>query len=247
MAAGSPAFVLHARPWRETSLLIDWFTEDQGRLTGRLQGARQVGRKARGRPLPFQCLALGLTGRGEIRTVTTVDALEPARLLTGRPLAAGFYLNELLIRTLHREEPMPELFAVYWDAVRRLEQEADTLVVTIRRFERELLDVLGVGFDWTRTAEEGLPIEADAWYAVDPALGILAPEYGVPRSMDGRVPGHVLLAIARDQGLTDAADRRFARNLMQRLLAEHAGRAPFHSRLLWQASTASPAGEATDA
>lgn len=214
-------------------------------MTAKLQGARQVGRRARGRPMPFQCLDIQFAGRGEIRTVAAVEHVEPPRILTGRALAAGFYCNELLIRALHRDEPMPELFAAYWTVLASLEHTPATdeaaLAVLIRGFERDLLVSLGVGFDWTALADSGESLQPEQLYRVLPEFGVL-PHHGpvgvgVGMGADGgvRVSGRVLLAIAADQPLTQTEDRRMARDLMRHLLVEHVGSKPFQSRQLWQA------------
>jgi len=233
--------VLHTRPWRETSLLIDWFTETHGRVTAKLQGARQVGRRAKGRPMPFQCLDVQFTGRGDIRTVAGVENHEPPRSLTGRALAAGFYCNELLIRAVHRGEPMPELFAAYWGVMSAFERtsvrDESTLALLIRSFERDLLMVLGVGFDWTCVADSGVPLDPERRYWVLPEHGILDQKAPSDHAHGIMIPvsGRVLLAIAADEPLTEMDDRRSARDLMRRLLVEHVGSKPFQSRQLWQA------------
>lgn len=231
------AFVLHARPWRETSLLVDWFTEDHGRLTTRQRGARQTGRKSSGRPLPFQCLQMLLVGRGEIKTATQVDLVEPPRWLSGQALAVGFYLNELLIRALQRDEPMPMLFAHYARALGQLSDVPLDMGLLIRRFERELLEELGFGIDWHCTVDQPAPIDETGRYWIDPQVGILC------RPGSGQcipISGQVIQAIAADQPLSVPAERRAARDLMQQLLEPHVGTAPFHSRALWR-STPIPA------
>lgn len=247
----SRAYVLHARPWRETSLLIDWFTESHGRVTAKLQGARQAGRRAKGRPMPFQRVDVQLSGRGEILTVASIDLLEPPRSLPGQALAAGFYCNELLIRAVHRGEALPELFDAYAHTLTALadtaRQRTDALALTIRSFERELLDALGVSFDWSSVTESGILLEPDGQYRVSPEWGIAAEGDEVTSGSHAmRVTGRVLLAIGADEPLIDPEDRRLARDLMRWLLVDHVGPRPFQSRQLWRALDPSPVASADD-
>jgi len=247
----SRAYVLHARPWRETSLLIDWFTESHGRITAKLQGARQTGRRAKGRPMPFQRLDVQLSGRGEILTVASIDLLEPPRILPGQALAAGFYCNELLIRAVHRGEALPELFDAYAHTLSALAntsgQRSESLPLTIRAFERELLDALGVSFDWSCLTDSGVLLEPDVQYRVSPEWGIAAEDDELQNGGHSmRVPGRVLLAIGADEALGEPGDRRMARDLMRWLLADHVGPRPFQSRQLWRALDASPVPSASD-
>ncbi|ANJ66873.1 DNA repair protein RecO [Halothiobacillus diazotrophicus] len=224
------AYVLHTRPWRETSLLVDWFTEDHGRLMTRQRGARQSGRKSTGRPLPFQGVQMVLAGRGDMKTATQIDLTEPPRILSGQSLAVGFYFNELLMRTLERQEPMPGLFCRYGEALAQLSCQALQLGIVIRGFERDLLDELGFGIDWTHTADLAETLEADATYWVDAEVGILSR----PAPGGLSLPGRVLQAIAGDKLPDSNSDQRLARDLMQYLLRPHVGSAPFRSRELWQ-------------
>lgn len=226
------AYVLHTRPWRETSLLVDWFTEDHGRLTTRQRGARQSGRKSAGRPLPFQGMHMLLAGRGDMKTATQIDLTEPPRLLTGQALAVGFYFNELLMRTLDRSEPMPTLFARYALALVQLTQPASSLGVIVRSFERELLAELGFGIDWLRTADQRALLDSEAIYWVDAEVGVLSRK--TPGGL--AIPGRVIQAIATDKLPDSSSDQRLARDLMQYLLRPHVGLAPFHSRELWRSS-----------
>lgn len=224
------AYVLHTRPWRETSLLVDWFTEEHGRLTTRQRGARQTGRKSSGRPLPFQGMHLLLVGRGALKTATQIDLAEPPRLLTGQALAVGFYLNELLMRALDRHEPMPVLFDRYAQSLSRLALPKPSFGLIIRGFERDLLTELGFGIDWLLTADQGAPLDPDATYWIEAEVGILSRR--TPAGL--AVPGRVIQAIAADKLPASNSDQRLARDLMQYLLRPHVGAAPFHSRALWR-------------
>ena len=223
------AFVLHTRPWRDTSLLVEWFTEDFGRLTTYQRGARTRGKKSPLRPMAFQCLQMLLAGRGDMKTATQIEPAGGAHLLHGQSLAVGFYLNELLMRALHRHEPAPVLFDIYAQNLTELAGPSADFGTVVRGFERDLLAELGVGIDWQLTADTQESIDPQASYWLAPEEGILQ-----QRGRGYPVAGNVLKAIAENRTLFDAADRRQARDLLQSLLAPHVGSAPFHSRALWR-------------
>ncbi|MGC8696917.1 MAG: DNA repair protein RecO [Halothiobacillus sp.] len=229
---GIAAFVLHTRPWRDTSLMVDWLTLDHGWITTVQRGARQIGKKSPPRPMAFHPLTLHLVGRGALKTATQIEPLSRPHWLKGQALAVGFYLNELLLRALHREAPVPELFYSYAQTLEALTQPAVEFGGLIRRFERALLDELGVGIDWQATADSGEAILLDQLYTLDAEVGIL-------RNNTGKfsVTGRVLHAIAEHLPLETAQDRRSARDVMHYLLRPHVGSAVFHSRALWQSGT----------
>ena len=222
-------FVLHTRPWRDTSLLVEWLTEDFGRLTTYQRGARTRGKKSPPRPMAFQCLQMMLAGRGDMKTATQLEPAGAAHLLSGQSLAVGFYLNELLLRALQRQEPAPVLFDVYAQRLADLAGASVDFGTVVRSFERDLLAELGVGIDWHLTVDTQESIDPQESYWLAPEEGILQ-----QRGRGYPVAGIVLQAIAENRALSDAADRRQARDLLQSLLAPHVGSAPFHSRALWR-------------
>ncbi len=154
-----PAWVLHTYPWRETSLIVEVFTRDQGRVALVAKGARRPHSQLRGVLMAFQPLWLDWSGGGEVKTLVRAEWQGGQPLLTGRALICGYYLNELLVRLTAREDPHPRLFAAYADAARALgrgEPESPIL----RRFELALLQDLGY--------EAGLACEADSGDVVRP-------------------------------------------------------------------------------
>ncbi|MHB1229511.1 MAG: DNA repair protein RecO [Halothiobacillus sp.] len=224
------AFVLHARPWRDTSLMVDWLTEEFGWITTVQRGVRQIGKKSPPRPMAFHRLTMQLAGRGELKTATQIESVAVPHLLTGQALAVGFYFNELLLRALHRNASLPDLFHAYARSLEQLAQPAVEFGVVIRRFECDLLIELGVGIDWRHTVDSGQTLAAEQMYWIDAQQGILS-DHPTGFSASGRV----LMAIADHLSLDIAADRRCARDLMHYLLRPHVGTALFHSRALWQA------------
>ncbi len=229
----SPAFVLHSRPWRETSLMVDWFTRDWGRITTCQRGMRRGSKGAAGRPTAFSPVQIALHGRGDLPVARPIEPVVMPGLagcwLQGQALAVGFYLNELLLRALHPSEPLPALFAAYEAALMALCVRTEPFDLVLRRFERALLDALGLGFDWQHTADSGEPICPEQLYRVHPEAGILSAD-----ASGMQVLGRVLSALVLNQPQQDAADRQMAQRLLQMLLAPVVGVAPFHSRGLWR-------------
>lgn len=165
-----PAFVLHARPFRDTSLLVDFLTRDYGRLGAVARGARSQQSRYRGHLRPFVPILVTWSGRSELVTLNEVEAAGASMLLEGRPLLAGMYLNELLVRLLHQHDPQPEIFVAYQTALNALHQGGE-IEVLLRRFEKRLLVALGFGFSWTQAIDTLRPIVSTQWYAFQPDLG----------------------------------------------------------------------------
>ena len=154
-----PAWVLHTYPWRETSLIVEVFARDHGRVALVAKGARRPYSQLRGVLMAFQPLSMDWSGGGEVKTLVRAEWQGGQPLLTGRALICGYYLNELLVRLTAREDPHPELFIAYAKAVRALGR-GESEPPILRRFELALLQDLGY--------EAGLANEADGGGAVRP-------------------------------------------------------------------------------
>ena len=141
-----PAFVLHTRHYRDSSLLLDVFTAQCGRISLVAKGAR---RPVRGRAnaailQPFIPLLLSFSGRSELKTLTGSEVAGQTQALKGDRLFSGIYLNELMIRLLHQQDAHPSLFVAYGNAVASL-GSAESMDDVLRRFEFSLLQELGYG------------------------------------------------------------------------------------------------------
>jgi DNA repair protein RecO (recombination protein O) len=221
------AFVLHARPYRETSQLLELLTAEQGRIGLLVRGSRGA---KRSNPLqPFRCYRIVLAGRGELRRSQSVEAVDAPRLLGGHVLFAALYLNELLVRLLFRDVPVPDVFALYRQALDALAR-GDAIELTLRRFEKQLLDELGYGHRYGETVA-GEPVLAGALYTFDIDRGVRAALPGSEPAQCFR--GSALLAL--DAGEFVAADDlRDAKRLMRCALAPHLGDKPLNSRELFR-------------
>ena len=190
-----PAYLLHARAYRETSLLLEAFTRDHGRVGLVARGVRRErSRWPRGVLQPLQPLLLGWVAQGELGTLTAVDAASTPLPLRGDDLVAAMYVNELVLRLSQRADAHPRAFAMYAQCLARLGEGSDT-AWSLRRFERDLLGELGYGLALGMDAH-GEPIEAGAEYLYDPDAGAL-PWHGGSRFT--RVAGAALLALDRDE------------------------------------------------
>ena len=241
MAAGSAeaGWILHTRPWRETSLIVELFTAEQGRLGLVARGARRPRRGGRALE-PFIELRCQWRGRGELLTLGEHEVAQ--RLpLRGDALYAGFYLNELLMRLLQREDAHPGLFDVYERALQVLAHLDPgrgasaplALEPVLRRFEFALLDELGYGFPFDRDLD-GNEVCADRSYAVLPDSGVLPLHAGAGVD-DGEgepIAGADLLAIAQGR-LETAAVLRIAKRITRAALTPHLGSRPLASRALF--------------
>ncbi len=232
------AFVLHHGHYGESSLLVEVFARGYGRLGLIARGARRPRSGLRTLLAPFQPLLVSWSGRGELGTLTSAEAAEGAIDLSGEQAYCGLYLNELLVRLLHRHDPHENLFDIYGRSLRRLQQPGGSEVV-LRLFEKHLLQDLGYGLVLDREVCGNSPIvpDADYDYVLDRGpMPAPAAESGV------RLKGASLLALACEQ-FPDAVALRDSKLLTRACLARHLGGRPLHSRSLFRLGRR-PAGSA---
>jgi DNA repair protein RecO (recombination protein O) len=210
-----PAFVLHTYPYRETSLIVEALTAAHGRLALVARGARRPRSELRGVLQAFQPLVLSWSGTGELKTLIGAEWRGGLPLVGGPALLCGFYLNELLLKLVPREDPHPQLFREYESALARLAGSAEQAPV-LRRFELRLLAELGYALPLTHEADTGRPVDPAGryYYAFDrgPRLGIAEPGRRYPL-----VRGATLLALARDDFSAPEAAAE-AKRLMREVL-----------------------------
>ncbi|MBA1329859.1 DNA recombination protein RecO [Candidatus Endoriftia persephone str. Guaymas] len=228
-----PCFILHRREYRNTSLLLELFTPEQGRLPAIARGARS-GRSMLGAILqPFRPLLISLKGRGEVKTLSKSEPEGRALLLQGNHLYCGFYLNELLTRLLQREDPHPQLFLHYSNTLAAL-ATAEPMEAVLRHFELELLDELGYGLLLDQEADNGDKIEAERLYEFHIEHGPVVFETGRTRS-PMVVHGATMLGMHR-RDFSEHRTIQEARGLMRRVLAFYLGNKPLKSRELFRST-----------
>ena len=225
-----PGFILHSYPYSETSLLIEAFTRDHGRVPLVAKGAKRPQSTWRGVLLAFQPLLLSWSGKGDVKTLTGAEWQGGLPMLQGGALACGFYLNELLLKLLAREDPHPALFDDYRVALDGLAAPGDQ-AGCLRRFELHLLRELGYGLSLTHDADTSAPLQPQSRYHYVFERG------PVPYSARGHserypeVSGQTLIAMASED-FGDAAVKSEAKALIRALINRMLDRQVLHSRQL---------------
>lgn len=235
-----PAYILHRQPYRETSLLLEAFSLDVGRIGLVARGARSGKGAGRGLLQPFVPLLLSWSGRGELATLTGVEGRGGLAPLGGRALISAFYLNELLLRLLQRHDPHDEVFHAYELALTRLAAVPQQPEWTLRLFEKALLQELGYGLLLEREAHSGAAIQAETRYCYHVQQGPLPEAAG--SAAGPCLHGTTLLALAAEAG----ADERVlaeAKTLMRTILAQYLGPRPLRSRELFRQTFAGRTAE----
>jgi len=213
-----PAYVLHARAYRETSLLLECLTRDHGRVGVVARGVRgERARLRRAELEPFQGLRMDLLMRGELATLTALEAAGTSLSITGDTALAGLYLNELVVRMTGRNDPSPPLFAAYARTLVRL-SGAEPLAWTLRRFERDLLDAIGYALPLQFDAQTGEPLEPGASYRYHVGEGALRCVAGSNQAL----LGSDLLALSGDRP-PDNRGLLALRDMMRAVIRFHLG------------------------
>jgi DNA repair protein RecO (recombination protein O) len=208
----TPGYLLHRRSFRDTSLIIEFFSREHGRLTCFARGAR--GPKPRFFGLqPFEPLLISWIGRGEAPQLTGAEPDGFASALPSASLMSGFYLNELMIKLTVQHDPHPELYELY-DATLGELRAGGSPDPILRRFEKRLLDLLGYGMELATEVASQAPVQAAGFYRCQPGRGVQRAESDSP----GAVSGRVLLSLAAGEVPAAEADARAARALMREAL-----------------------------
>jgi len=228
-----PAFVLHSYPFRETSLILDVFSRSHGRLPVMARGARRPRSALRGVLMSFQPLLLSWFGKGEVRTLHSAEWQGGQPYLQGTALMCGFYLNELLLNLLVRDDPHEQLFDYYRATLHRLAHETDH-AATLRCFEKHLLQELGYALALEHEAGSAKVISGELCYRYAVERGAVpmdsgpddgATQAGLP------VLGKTLLDMAADD-YADPVTAQQSKQLMRMLLNHHLGGKKLHTREL---------------
>ena len=209
----TPGYVLHHRPWRDTSRILEVLTREHGRLTLFARAVRGPGARLAPVLQPFQRLLLSWSGRGEAPNLTGAERAAHSPPLPPGTLLAGFYLNELLLKLTTRHDAQPELFDHYDLTLERL-RTGTALEPCLRIFEKRLLEVLGYGLDLTAEAHSGRRIEPEARYEFRPGVGLVPARSPAGAGLCGRS----LLRLASET-LADSGELEDARRLLQMALA----------------------------
>lgn len=221
-----PGFVLHSYPYRETSLIVEVFSRDFGRIGLVAKGARRPMSQLRGVLMAFQPLLIDWSGGGEMKTLVRAEWLGGQPLLGGQALLCAYYANELLMRLMPREDSHPELHRAYGEALRALAAN-DSQEVVLRRFELALLQELGYGLCLDADAD-GVPVRSDGHYAYIIERGAVSlDDHGIDDL--SVVSGKTLLDMAHGD-FRDAETLGQSKALMRRLIQHYLGGQVLQSR-----------------
>jgi DNA repair protein RecO (recombination protein O) len=223
-----PAFVLHRRPYRETSWLLEVFSRDHGRIGLVARAARQSRMRGGNVLEPARELLLSWTLRGDLGQLGQAETASTVPGLGGEQLLSALYLNELLLRLTTRHDPHPLLFEHYRAAIHEVTR-APGSAIPLRRFEKQLLQELGYGLNLERDSE-GEPIRAETYY--DFRIG----QGACPLSGDvseAAIRGDILLALHEDR-LEESHSRREAKLLLRAALRSHLGQKPLQTPELFR-------------
>ena len=224
-AEQEPAFVLHAYPYKETSLVLEAFSRRFGRVGLLARGARRPRSAMRGVLLAFHPLRLTWTVSTELGTLISAEWSGGQGALAGTALMCGFYLNELLLRLLPREDPHENLFDAYAAALESLTSRKGQAAI-LRSFERRLLAELGYAPVLDRDAGTGAAIDAQKTYAYEAERGPVETRRTGGESV---ISGSTLLDMAADN-YENPRTREEARRLMRVLIAERLSGQALHTR-----------------
>jgi DNA repair protein RecO (recombination protein O) len=222
--------VLHSYPWRETSLVVEFFSREFGRVALVARGAKRPTSQFRGLLSPFNPLAASWSGRNDIKMLVRAEWLGGMQPLRGDALLAAFYANELLVRLLARLDPHERLFGSYVALLQSLSHESRHDAV-LRVFELDLLQDIGYEVPLDRCAD-GEPIDAEAQYLFGIGEGAQRLERG--DADDGsQVSGRTLLAMAARR-FDDERVAAEAKALLRRVIRYHLGGKPLNTRRILQ-------------
>ena len=225
-----PAFVLHTRAFKETSLIVEILSKEFGRIAFTAKGARRPRSSLRGMLLPFQSLQATWSGRQELKTLHNIEWSNAFLTIEGDALVCGFYLNELIMRLVPKDDPYPKLYDFYNNTIQELTSNK-FLSVTLRRFELRLLQELGYQVPLNKDIHGGI-IDPDKKYFYQVESG---PSFN--RTFNDQIPvaGKTLLDMAADN-YEDIKTERQSKQLMRYLINHYIGDKPLHSKQLFMAN-----------
>lgn len=224
-----PAYVIHRRRYGDSNLLVELFTQSEGRIAVMARGAASSRSGRKGLLQPFIPLLASWTGKGEIKSLCKLENVSQSVMLTGRRLYCGLYVNELIMRLTQRHDAAPSLFRLYETTLSSLVSEEDMELV-LRRFELELLLQLGYALELTRDASSGIRVDPHQYYVYHEEKGLELSRKGVSKA----IKGTTLLALSESDSKLDQLQKAEAKKLMRQVLRFYLGEKPIKSRELFQ-------------
>jgi DNA repair protein RecO (recombination protein O) len=211
-----PAWLLHHRPFRDSSRILDVLSRDHGRLSLVARGSRSARSKLKGILRPFLPLQLSWVIRSDLGTLTGAEMDGAPISLTGDALLSGYYVNELILNLLHRHDPQPEIYSVYRRTISNLKNPA-AVAVALRRFEMETRGLLGYALNLDHDTQTGRELDPDSRYEYRAGEG---PAPAGDREGPMVFTGHELGAVAR-QEFENPETLRNAGAMLRNVIAWH--------------------------
>lgn len=179
-----PAFVLHRRPYQETSIIVDFFTRKYGRINAVAKGAKRPKSPLRSVLSPASKLSISLSGKNDLKTLSSAEILNHYILNSSQSLNSIVYINELLTKAIEKEDPHEHIFDLYEGLLMNMSSSHSTVFLEglLREFELSLLQGMGYGVDLVREAETNKKIKKDLRYSFNPDLGFLEVKNQLPGS-----------------------------------------------------------------
>lgn len=227
-SAFSAAFILHRRDYSNSSLLLECLTQSEGRFPAIAKGVKRKKQGGMGLLQPFTSLQIRWTGRGEVKTLTQFEPSGPLPRLEGKALYCGFYLNELLMRLLQRNDPHERLFENYARLLDRLARSGVD-EAALRYFELDLLEELGYAVTLDQESLTGDPVLPGSCYRHIQEQGLVTASTGE----EGGISGQTLISL-QQRTLESAQALKEARQLLRKVLSGYIGEKPLKSRELFR-------------
>lgn len=216
-----PAYVLHSRKFRESSLILDLLTQDYGKVILLAKGVRKANSKQAGILQCFKPMCVSYSGRNDLKTLIAADLNSGLTELKGLGLYCGFYLNELVKNFLYPYDPHPEVFYEYQAALKNL-LRTDKVEITLRLFELKLLEHLGYGLPLNYDYQSGLALASEKFYQIEI-------EHGFYEHESGPYSGAMLLAL-KSGNLVNKTQLKQAKLLLRYVIDMHLNFKKIHSR-----------------
>ena len=216
------AFLIHRRMYQGSSLLLDFFTKDSGRLRLIARGAR----KSKTSLQMFQCLSISFKGKGELKSLSQWEVGDEPRRLLGDDLILAMYANELILRLLPENDEYPETFNSYWTFLANLNAlDSSEKEYALRNFENQMLDDLGYGLDFNFDIKDE-HIKEDLQYE-------FIEHQGFNKNSNGAVSGKALVSLSKQETITDPIQLTILKKMNRKRLKSLLGDKPLKSKELF--------------
>ncbi len=216
------AFLIHRRMYQGSSLLLDFFTKDSGRLRLIARGAR----KSKTSLQMFQCLSISFKGKGELKSLSQWEVDDQPRRLLGDDLILAMYANELILRLLPENDEYPETFNSYWTFLANLNAlDSSEKEYALRNFENQMLEDLGYGLDFSFDINDE-HIKEDLQYE-------FIEHQGFNKNSNGAIPGKTLVSLSKQETITDPIQLTILKKMNRKRLKSLLGDKPLKSKELF--------------